>query len=101
MTDISPDHRQAITALVSNYRQRSEKRLLLLLAALSAMLGVSGVKMQTILNNPLDEEFSIMPAVPSIYGYVCLPHYAMRMVGIIVAAGDTFRDLFTRLEAAQ
>ena len=68
-------------------------------------------------NSPMDEEFSITLTVPGVYGYVCLPHYEMGMVGLIVVGDETpnlqearktrqlgaargaFRDLFARLEA--
>lgn len=40
-------------------------------------------------NSPMDEEFSVTLTVPGIYGYLCLPHYEMGMVGlIIVGDGD-------------
>lgn len=70
-------------------------------------------------NSPMDEEFSITLTVRGVYGYVCLPHYEMGMVGLIVvgdeapnlqearktrqlgAARGAFRDLFARLEAEE
>jgi len=39
-------------------------------------------------NSPMDEEFSITLTVPGVYGYVCLPHYEMGMVGLIVVGED-------------
>ena len=39
-------------------------------------------------NSPMDEEFSITFSVPGIYGYVCLPHYEMGMVGLILVGID-------------
>ncbi|MEL7181161.1 MAG: pseudoazurin [Pseudomonadota bacterium] len=70
-------------------------------------------------NSPMDEEFSITLTVPGIYGYVCLPHYEMGMVGLIIVgdapenleaarktrqlgeARRAFRALFARLEAGE
>lgn len=70
-------------------------------------------------NSPMGEEFSVTLTVPGIYGYVCLPHYEMGMVGLIVVGGDmanledakdvrqlghsrmAFRALFEQLEAGQ
>lgn len=67
-------------------------------------------------NSPLDEEFSVTLTVPGVYGYVCLPHYEVGMVGLIIVGDDmsnfgtasktrqlgaargAFRDLFLRLE---
>ena len=67
-------------------------------------------------NSPMDEEFSITFTVEGVYGYVCLPHYEMGMVGLIVVGADlsnledakdvrqlgdargAFRTLFERLE---
>lgn len=67
-------------------------------------------------NSPMDEEFSITFSVSGIYGYVCLPHYEMGMVGLILvgdemtnlnevkkvrhpgAARGTFRTLFEALQ---
>lgn len=69
-------------------------------------------------NSPMDEEFSITLTVPGVYGYVCLPHYEMGMVGLIVVGDDmsnlddakktrqvgnarsAFRALFEKLESA-
>ena len=70
-------------------------------------------------NSPLDEEFSITLTVPGIYGYVCIPHYEMGMVGLIIvgdamqnlgqakgtrqvgSARSAFWELFTQLEGTQ
>ncbi len=70
-------------------------------------------------NSPMDKEFSITLTVPGVYGYVCLPHYEMGMVGLIIVGDDlpnydtakrtrqagaaraAFRDLFARLEDTQ
>ena len=67
-------------------------------------------------NSPMDKEFTITLTVPGVYGYVCLPHYEMGMVGLIVvgesmenldatkklrhpgAARAAFRGLLSRLE---
>jgi len=67
-------------------------------------------------NSPMNENFSITFAIEGVYGYVCLPHYEMGMVGLIVVGdaqsnleaakdvrqlGDAraaFRSLFERLE---
>lgn len=67
-------------------------------------------------NSPMDKEFTITLTVPGVYGYVCLPHYEMGMVGLIVvgesmenrdaakklrhpgAARAAFRELLSRLE---
>lgn len=40
-------------------------------------------------NSPLDEEFTITYTVPGVYGYICVPHYEMGMVGLIVVGDDT------------
>ena len=68
-------------------------------------------------NSPLNEEFSVILTVPGVYGYVCLPHYEMGMVGLIVvgeglpnlddsskvrhpgAARAAFREIFARIDA--
>jgi pseudoazurin len=70
-------------------------------------------------NSPMNEEFSITFTVEGVYGYVCLPHYEMGMVGLIVVGNDlsnledakdvrqlgdargAFRTLFERLEDGQ
>lgn len=39
-------------------------------------------------NSPMDEEFSVTFTVEGVYGYVCLPHYEMGMVGLIVVGDD-------------
>jgi pseudoazurin len=67
-------------------------------------------------NSPMNEEFSVTFTVAGVYGYVCLPHYEMGMVGLIVVGSDfsnledakhvrqlgdaraAFRTLFERLE---
>lgn len=43
-------------------------------------------------NSPMDEEFSITLTVPGVYGYICLPHYEMGMVGLIIV-GDPAGNL--------
>lgn len=43
-------------------------------------------------NSPMDQEFSVTLTVPGIYGYVCLPHYEMGMVGLIVV-GDASANI--------
>lgn len=70
-------------------------------------------------NSPMDERFSITLTVPGVYGYVCLPHYEMGMVGLIIvgdemsnlegakgtrqlgSARSAFRDLFAKLADTQ
>lgn len=70
-------------------------------------------------NSSLDEKFSITMMISGIYGYVCLPHYEMGMVGLIIvgegmqnlakakgarqggSARRAFRDLFAQLEGNQ
>jgi len=70
-------------------------------------------------NSPMNEEFSITLTVPGVYGYVCLPHYEMGMVGLIIVGDDlpnydtakrtrqagaaraAFRELFAQLEDTQ
>lgn len=34
-------------------------------------------------NSPLDQEFSITLTVTGVYGFICVPHYEMGMVGMI------------------
>ena len=46
-------------------------------------------------NSPMDEEFSITLRVPGVYGYVCLPHYEMGMVGLIIVG-----NAYSNFEAA-
>ncbi len=43
-------------------------------------------------NSPMDTEFTITVSIEGIYGYVCVPHYEMGMVGLIVV-GDAWRNL--------
>ncbi len=70
-------------------------------------------------NSPMAEEFSVTFTVEGVYGYVCVPHYEMGMVGLIVvgnsmanlevakgvrqagSARSAFRALFERLEAGE
>ncbi len=70
-------------------------------------------------NSPMDEEFNVTFTVEGVYGYVCVPHYEMGMVGLIVvgdgmanledakdvrqagSARSAFRALFERLEAGE
>ncbi len=70
-------------------------------------------------NGPMDEEFIVTFTVEGVYGYVCVPHYEMGMVGLIVvgdgmanledakdvrqagSARSAFRALFERLEAGE
>ncbi|WP_298257470.1 pseudoazurin [uncultured Litoreibacter sp.] len=70
-------------------------------------------------NSPMDEKFSLTLTVPGVYGYICLPHYEMGMVGLIIvgdemqnldaakdarqvgSARGAFRDLFARAEGSQ
>jgi pseudoazurin len=47
-------------------------------------------------NSPMNENFSITFTVEGVYGYVCLPHYEMGMVGLIVVG-----DATSNLEAAK
>lgn len=71
-------------------------------------------------NSPLDKEFTVKLTEPGVYGYICVPHYELGMVGLIVvrekptdeipnlakakkvrhpgAAKKAFRNLFSRLE---
>lgn len=39
-------------------------------------------------NGAIDEEITVEFRVPGIYGYICLPHYEMGMVGLVVVGGD-------------
>lgn len=39
-------------------------------------------------NSPMDEEFSSTMTVPGLYGYVCLQHYEMGIVGMIIVGDD-------------
>ncbi|APX14113.1 pseudoazurin [Tateyamaria omphalii] len=39
-------------------------------------------------NGGIDEEITVTLKVPGIYGYLCLPHYELGMVGLIVVARD-------------
>jgi pseudoazurin len=39
-------------------------------------------------NSGVDQEFSITLTVPGVYGYVCLPHYEMGMVGLIIVGEE-------------
>jgi len=39
-------------------------------------------------NGAVDEELTITFTVPGIYGYLCLPHYEVGMVGLIVVGED-------------
>ncbi|MEM7404891.1 MAG: pseudoazurin [Pseudomonadota bacterium] len=39
-------------------------------------------------NGGIDEELAVELTVPGIYGYICLPHYEMGMVGLIVVGDD-------------
>ena len=39
-------------------------------------------------NSAIDEELTITLTVPGIYGYICLPHYEMGMVGLIIVDDD-------------
>ncbi|MCX7561426.1 pseudoazurin [Sulfitobacter sp. F26204] len=39
-------------------------------------------------NGAVDEELNITLTVPGIYGYLCLPHYEVGMVGLIVVGND-------------
>ncbi|ABG32220.1 pseudoazurin [Roseobacter denitrificans] len=43
-------------------------------------------------NGGIDEEISVTLSIPGIYGYICLPHYEMGMVGLIIA-GDNLTNL--------
>lgn len=49
-------------------------------------------------SSPLNEDFEVTLTVPGIYGYYCLPHQAMGMVGLIIVEGEGYLD---NLEAAQ
>lgn len=46
----------------------------------------------------LNREFEVQLTVPGFYGYVCLPHQAMGMVGLVVVRGEGMLD---NLEAAR
>ncbi|MEM7379303.1 MAG: pseudoazurin [Pseudomonadota bacterium] len=35
-------------------------------------------------NSPMDTEFTVTLSEPGVYGYICVPHYEMGMVGLIV-----------------
>lgn len=35
-------------------------------------------------NSPLDKEFTVTLTEPGVYGYICVPHYEVGMVGLIV-----------------
>ena len=39
-------------------------------------------------NGAIDEELTVTLTVPGIYGYICLPHYEMGMVGLIVVGNN-------------
>ena len=39
-------------------------------------------------NGAMDTETTVVFNVPGIYGYICLPHYEMGMVGLVVVGGD-------------
>lgn len=39
-------------------------------------------------NGGVDEELTVTLTVPGIYGYLCLPHYEVGMVGLIVVGND-------------
>jgi len=39
-------------------------------------------------NGAIDEELTVTFTVPGIYGYLCLPHYEMGMVGLIVVGNN-------------
>ncbi|MEM6634320.1 MAG: pseudoazurin [Pseudomonadota bacterium] len=39
-------------------------------------------------NGAVDETLKVTLTVPGIYGYLCLPHYEMGMVGLIVVGDD-------------
>ena len=39
-------------------------------------------------NSAIDEELTVTLTVPGIYGYICLPHYELGMVGLIVVGDD-------------
>ncbi|MEM9434632.1 MAG: pseudoazurin [Pseudomonadota bacterium] len=39
-------------------------------------------------NSAVDEELTVTLTVPGIYGYLCLPHYEVGMVGLIVVGND-------------
>jgi pseudoazurin len=47
-------------------------------------------------NSPVDQEFTVTLTVPGVYGYICVPHYEMGMVGLIVVGDGT-----ANLKAAQ
>lgn len=74
-------------------------------------------------NSPLGKEFTIKLTEPGVYGYICVPHYEVGMVGLIVVrenpsdeipnlakakkvrhpgtAKKAFKKLFARLEAQE
>ncbi|MEM9429334.1 MAG: pseudoazurin [Pseudomonadota bacterium] len=39
-------------------------------------------------NGGIDEALTVTLTVPGLYGYLCLPHYEMGMVGLIVVGDD-------------
>lgn len=39
-------------------------------------------------NGAVDETLKVTLTVPGIYGYLCLPHYEMGMVGLIIVGDD-------------
>ncbi|WP_299555370.1 pseudoazurin [uncultured Tateyamaria sp.] len=39
-------------------------------------------------NGAVDDELTVTLTVPGIYGYLCLPHYEVGMVGLIVVGED-------------
>ena len=69
-------------------------------------------------NGGIDEELTISPTVPGVYGHICVPHYEWGMVGLIIVDDDlsnlqsakrvrhpgdarkNFRMLFKQVEAA-
>lgn len=51
-------------------------------------------------NSPMDKEFTVTLTIPGVYGYICLPHYDMGMVGMIVVR-EKITDPIPNLESAQ
>ena len=47
-------------------------------------------------NSSIDERFEITFSVDGTYGYVCMPHYSMGMVGVVLVG-----DYTTNLEDAR
>ncbi len=43
-------------------------------------------------NGKTSKEISVILDVPGVYGYKCVPHYGVGMVGLIIVAGEGMQD---------